>query len=374
MIKRILLSILGILLLFAVIAGIKALQIKEMIDRGAAFQLPPEVITTEEAKVQTWESTHSAIATFKAVQGVTVMAEAPGKIVKIGFEAGSRVEKGALLLQQDISTEQAQLKSAEASVVLAETNLDRNRRLLEQKTVSQSVFDSAEAEYKRAMASVEEIKANIEKKTVRAPFAGRLGIRQVNLGEVINTGQAIVGLQALHPIYAEFSLPQQHSPNATGLKVRFETDALPGEVIEGTISIIDPEARSGTRSVRMQAIVPNLNEQLLPGMFAKATVVKKDQKDVLAIPSTAIMFAPYGDSVYVVEKSTAADGQEGLVARQQLVILGERRGDFVAIEKGLKAGDVVASTGVFKLRNGQPVVVNNELAPENQLNPEPADN
>lgn len=372
MIKRIFLSILGILVIFAAIAGVKALQIKTLIDGAANFKLPPEVITTATADSQIWESSKSAIATFKAVQGVTVMAEVPGKIVTIAFEAGARIEKGDLLVQQDVATEQAQLKAAEASVALAKTTLDRSRRLLAQRTVPQSDFDSADATYKRALANVEEIKTQIGKKTIRAPFSGRLGIREVNLGEVLSAGQTIVTLQSLDPIYAEFSLPQQDAPKRPGQRVRIETDMFPDDPAQGTISVINPVAQANTRSILMQATIANPAERYLPGMFGKAVIIDDQQLNVLAVPSTSVMYAPYGDSVYVVEQ--APDGGEGLIARQQLVILGERRGDFVAINKGLKQGEVIATTGVFKLRNGQAVVVDNSLAPEQKLDPQPADN
>lgn len=375
MIKRIILSILGILILFAAIAGIKALQIQSMIEAGANFQMPPEVVTTASVETQSWESNVSAIASFKAIQGVTIRSELAGKITAIGFEAGTRVEKGDLLVQQDVATERAQLRSAEASVALAKTRLERSRRLLAQRTVPQSDFDTADANYKQAVAQADEIRTVIEKKTVRAPFSGRLGIRLVNLGEVLAGGQEIVSLQSLDPIYAEFSLPQKVAPRNPGQEIRLETDAVPGVVAEGKISVVDPMANEQTRSVRMQATVPNPGEKFLPGMFSKVTVVRDQPKEVLAVPSTAVMFAPYGDSVFVIEEAAGEDGaSKGLVARQQLVILGERRGDFVAVTKGLKIGDVVASSAVFKLRNGISVIVNNDLAPESQLDPNPVDN
>ena len=375
MIKRILLTILGLLVIFAAIAGIKALQIKAMIDQGAKFQMPPEVITSAEVQTQTWESTMSAIGTFKAVQGVMVSAELPGKIQTIDFESGDEVAKGDLLVQQDVSSEQAQLRAAQATVALTKTNLDRSQRLLAQKTVPQSDFDSADAEYKRALANEDEIETVIAKKTIEAPFAGKLGIRQVNLGENIATGQDIVSLQSLDPIYVEFSLPQQYAPSKPGANVRVAVDALPGETVAGKITAINPMANAATRSVTMQATVANPTGKLLPGMFADVTVVADQPNEVLAIPATAIVFAPYGDSVFVVEKKPGENGGEGgLVVRQQLIQIGERRGDFVSITKGLNLGEKVASSGVFKLRNDQAVVIDNTLAPEVSIDPKPEDN
>jgi len=374
MIKRILLTIFGLLVIFAAIAGIKALQIKAMIDQGAKFQMPPEVITAADVQTQTWESTMSAIGTFKAVQGVTISAELPGKIKSISFQSGDEVRQGDLLVQQDVSSEKAQLRAAQASVALTKTNLERSRRLLEQKTVPQSDFDSADAEYKRALANEEEIETVIAKKTITAPFSGKLGIRQVNLGENLAAGQEIVSLQSLDPIYVEFALPQQFAPSEPGDTVRLVIDALPGETVVGKITAINPMANTATRSVTMQATVANPTGKLLPGMFADVTVIHDQPKEVLAIPSTSIVFAPYGDSVFVVEKQPSEDGGDGgLIVRQQLIQIGERRGDFVSITKGLNLGEKVASAGVFKLRNEQPVVIDNKLAPDVSLDPQPED-
>ncbi|BCR04710.1 MexH family multidrug efflux RND transporter periplasmic adaptor subunit [Desulfuromonas versatilis] len=371
MTKRILITLLGLILLIAGIAGIKTLQIRKMIAQGSQFVPPPEIVTTAVAEKDSWESLLTAVGSLEAVRGVTVSAELSGKVVGIEFEAGSTVQKGDILLRQDTSSEKARLPGAEAAVALARSNLDRYRELLQQRVISQAEYDSFSATYKQAVAEADNIRATIEKKTVRAPFGGRLGIRLVNLGQILNEGEAIVSLQAPDPIYANFLLPQQDLTQlGVGMAVRVTTDALPGETIEGTITAINPEVDAATRNIRLQATVPNPGEKLRPGMFASVAVVRPVQDPVLTIPATAVLYAPYSDSVFVVEEKPAEQGAEaGKVLRQQFVRLGRKHGDFVAVASGLEEGETVVSTGVFKLRNGQAVVVDNTLSPEFKLAP-----
>lgn len=366
MFKRIGVAFLGLLVVVGALAGIKAFQIRQMIAHGKNFSPPPEVVTTAVAQKDSWEALLSAIGSLEAVQGVDITAELPGKVVRIAFEPGALVQTGDLLVQQDTSVESAQLRSAEAAVKLAEINLNRARELVASKTVSQSNFDNAEAQFRQAEAQVDHIRALIAKKTLRAPFPGRLGIRYVNLGQVIKEGQALVSLQSLDPIYVNFLLPQQRLAQVhPGLTVRLTTDAYPDQVISGKITVINPEVEAATRNIRIQATVTNTDERLRPGMFAAVAVVLPNRDEVLAIPSTAVLSAPYGDSVFVVEeKKSETNEPSGLQVRQQFVRLGEKKGDFVSVISGIKAGETVVSTGVFKLRNGQAVVVDNNLAPE----------
>jgi len=368
------LALAAVVVLVAVLGGIKGLQIDRMIAHGKQFVPPPEVVTTAVASQQTWESVLAAVGSLTAVQGVTVTAELAGKVVQIDFKPGSLVKAGELLVKQDTSSEEAQLRAAEATVALAKLNLERLGKLLSERTISQSQFDNAEASYKQAVAQADNIRASIAKKTIRAPFAGRLGIRLINLGQVINEGEAIVSLQSLDPIYVNFSLPQQQlSSIQAGLAIRVTTDALPGEVIEGKITAINPQVDAATRTIRVQATVTNPNERLRPGMYANVVVVLPGREKVLAIPATAVLYAPYSDSVFVLEdKPDPNSGQPVKVVRQQFAQLGEKRGDFVAVRSGLKEGDTIVSTGVFKLRNGQTVSVDNSLSPEFQLKPTPA--
>jgi membrane fusion protein, multidrug efflux system len=313
------------------------------------------------------------VGSLEAVQGVIVTAELPGKVERIGFEPGTKVKAGELLLQQDISAETAQLRAAEATLTLANIELDRKRKLLSQKTISRSEYDNAEAQFKQAEAQADNIRAAIKKKTIRAPFSGRLGIRLVNMGQVLKEGEAIVSLQAIDPIFVNFSLPQQQLAQVkTGLVVQVTTDAWPGQVVDGKITAINPQVDAATRNIQMQATVANPEEHLRPGMFVNVAVVLPVRQDVLAIPATAVLYAPYSDSVFVVEeKKEEKNGPSGKIVRQQFVRLGEKRGDFVAITSGLEQGQTVVTTGVFKLRNGQSVVVNNAVTPEFKLNPEP---
>lgn len=372
--KRVIfLTIVGLLLLMGVLGGIKGLQIKSMIAQGHQFVPPPETVTTATVKAESWESLLPAVGSLEAVQGVLVSAELSGKVVHIAFEPGTKVKAGDLLVQQDTASETAQLRSAEATAALSKLNLERAEKLLPDKVISQSDYDNDVAKYKQALAQTDAIRAVIAKKTIRAPFSGRLGIRLVNLGQNLNEGEGIVSLQALDPIFVNFQLPQQQLADIQiGLRVRITSDALHGKIIEGKITAINPQVDATTRNIRVQATVANSHEQLRPGMFVSVNVVLPVKQELLAIPETSILYAPYSDSVFVVEKRRAENGaKEEKVVRQQFVRLGEKRGDFVAIISGLKAGETVVSTGVFKLRNGQSVVVDNRLSPKFKLAPEP---
>ena len=373
MIKRIIITVVGLLVVVGILGGIKGLQIERMIAQGKQFSPPPEPVTTAVAHQETWESLLTAVGSLEAVQGVIVTAELSGKVERIGFEPGTKVKAGELLVQQDISAENAQLRAAEASLTLAKIDLDRKSKLLAQKTISRSEYDNAEAVFKEAAAQADTIRAAVKKKTIRAPFDGRLGIRLINVGQVLKEGDAIVSLQSIDPIFVNFSLPQQQLAQVTsGLTVQVTTDALPGQVVDGKITAINPQVDTATRNIQMQATLANPEERLRPGMFVNVAVVLPARKDVLAIPATAVLYAPYSDSVFVVEeKKEEKNGQPGQVVRQKFVRLGEKKGDYVAVVSGLEEGDTVVSTGVFKLRNGQSVVMDNAVTPEFKLNPEP---
>jgi membrane fusion protein (multidrug efflux system) len=374
--KRIVLALLGVLIVAGLLAGIKALQIGKMIDQGEKFVPPAETVTTYKVQPQQWDAQLNAVGSLTAVQGVTVAAETPGKIVAIAFQPGNSVRAGDLLVRQDTSIEEARLLGAEANVVLAKVTLDRARALLAEQAVAQSEYDTALADHSQAVAEVEQLKAAIAKKTIRAPFSGRLGIRLVNLGQILKEGEPIVSLQTLDPIFADFALPQQSLARLqTGDAVRVTTDAFPGGLFAGKITAINAEVDVATRNIRLQATIANPKEQLRPGMFARVAVGLPGRNEVLALPATAVLYAPYGDSVFIVEEHKDKKSvQGGMVLRQQFVRLGEKRGDFIAAVSGLKAGETVVSTGVFKLRNGQGVVVDNKLAPTFSLEPQPANN
>jgi len=350
---------------------IKRAQFKAM---GATPQImPPSTVTAQAVEPQSWEDAITSTGTLAPVEGVTIAAELAGKVVKIDFEAGSTVQAGDLLVQLDTATEEAQLRAAEASAALAKANLQRAKELRRSNTNSAAELDAADAQALQAAAQVDNIRATIAKKTVKAPFTGRLGLRMINLGQILREGDAITTLQTLDPIYVNFSVPQQDLARLkTGYPVRVTTDAAPKEVFEGKISALNAEVDPITRNIRVQATIPNREKNLRSGMFANVSVTLPEKQDVLAIPATAVMYAPYGDSVFVVEeKKNEATGAMEKVLRQQFVRLGGTKGDFVAVVDGLKSGQTVVTSGVFKLRAGMPVTIDNKLAPHAQLNPHP---
>jgi membrane fusion protein, multidrug efflux system len=373
--KPIIFTVIGLFVLVVVLGGIKYLQIGTMIAQGKQSAPPPETVTSAMVIKDSWESLVTAVGSLDAVQGVSITAEVTGKVAEIAFQPGSKVTTGDLLVQQDISAETAQLRSAEATAALARINFERAEKLLPEKVISQSDYDNNRAKLTQALAEVDNIKAIIAKKTIRAPFAGRLGIRMINLGQVIKEGQAIVTLQSLDPIFVNFQVPQQQLATIQkGLEVRVTSDALAGQVIRGKITAINPEVDAATRNIRVQATLSNPDEQLRPGMYATVAVVLPRKEDVLTIPATAVLYAPYSDSVFVIEEAKGPDGKPaGKTVRQQFVRLGEKRGDFIAVTSGLNLDEAVVSTGVFKLRNGQAVVVDNKLAPQFKLAPEPTE-
>ncbi len=376
MTKRIILTLLGLIIIIGVLAGIKFLQIRHMIDVGSKMVPPPETITATPARLQSWESILTATASVDAVQGVTIAAEQAGKVVKINFTAGEMVQKGAQLAQLDTSAEEAQLRAMESSRNLARTNLRRLAELADQGLISRSEFDTAEADFKQAEAQADNIQAVIDRKIIRAPFSGRLGIRRINLGQILKEGQEIVTLQTLDPVFVNFMLPQQELDRiATGMPARVTVAGSQENNLTGTITAIDPKVDDITRNIRVQATVANAKESLRPGMFVNVAVILPQPEKVVTIPGTAVLYAPYGDSVFIVEdKKDEKSGKDVKMLRQQFVRLGEKRGDFTAVLSGLKEGEMVASTGVFKLRNGQAVVVDNSHAPAFEMQPKPENN
>ena len=375
MIRKILLAVFIVLLVLGGLAGVKALQIKKLIADGKSFAPPPESVSSALVREEKWQDTLTSIGSVVAVQGVTVSPEIPGIIREISFESGAVVSQGDLLVRLDTSLEEAQLRALQAQEELAQLNLTRERTLRSQNMVSQAELDAAESTLKQTQGNADAIRATIQKKTIRAPFAGRLGIRLVNLGQYIDTGKPIVSLQSLTPIYADFSLPQQELARLkTGMRVRVTTDTYPDRQFEGTLTAINPDLDPSTRSVGLQATFANPDQLLRPGMFARAEVLLPEEQPVLVIPATAVLSATYGDSVYVIESKPGKDnGKPQLVVRQQFIRTGGARGDFVSVESGLKVGERIVSAGIFKLRNGMAVIESNELAPKSDLAPRPSD-
>jgi membrane fusion protein (multidrug efflux system) len=372
--RKIIAAVLLVLLVLGGLAGVKFLQIRKLMAAAQGAAQPPESVSSVVARDEKWQETLDAIGSITAVQGVNVTPEVAGTVSEIAFEAGAVVARGDLLVRLDTSSEEAQLRAIEAQADLARITADRLRVLRTEKTVSQSELDTAEATLKQAQANADAIRAAIDKKTIRAPFAGRLGIRLVHLGEYLDTGKPIVPLQSLSPVYADFSLPQQELARLkTGMPVRVSTDTYPDRQFEGVLTAINPNLDPSTRSVGLQATFENPGQLLRPGMFARVAVLLPEEQKVLVIPATAVLSAPYGDSVYVIESKPGPDGNPALMVRQQFIRSGRARGDFIAVESGLKPGERIVSAGIFKLRNGMVVVENNELVPKASQTPRPKD-
>ena len=373
--KRIALSILLLAAIAGILGGIKYLQIERMVAQGNEFAPPPATVTVAAVEEMNWETRLTAVGSLKAVQGVIVTAELTGKVVQIAFEPGAFVNAGDLLVQQDISSERAQLRAAEATLALNRANHDRAKELRSEQVVTQAAYDQALANLKQARAEIDRVQAVINKKTIQAPFAGRLGIRSIDLGQIIKEGDPIVSLQSLNPIFVNFLLPQQQLARLEkGLAVRVRADVLEGAAINGTITAINPQVEADTRNIRIQATLQNDDEKLRPGMFVSVEVLLTGKTQVLTIPATAVLYAPYSDSVFIVEEvERQGEAPPAKQLRQQFVRLGASQGDFVSVLEGLQAGQQVVSTGVFKLRNGQKVVVNNKLTPSFQTEPRPYD-
>ena len=376
MAKRIFFSLLLVMIIIGGLTGIKSLQIKSMIAQGESYIPPPEPVTTIETRSDMWGTGLTAVGTLKSMQGIDITAEISGKVVLINFESGAYVKAGQVLIQQDFSLEGAQLRSAEAAVAIARLTQQRSLKLLPDNVIPRADYDNAEAKLEQTMAQADAIRAIIAQKTIKAPFSGRIGLRQVSLGQILNPGDLIVTLQSLDPIYVEFQLPQRHLEQLkTGMQVRVTTDEVsdsPTNPVGGILTAIQPEIDPSTRTIRLQATLSNKDEWLRPGMFVNVTLALPDRKQVLAVPTTAILNAAYGDSVYIVEQDKQAQGAAPTyLVRRQFVKTGEKRGDFVEVIEGLSAGQQVVSTGVFKLRNNQSVVIDNTLAPEFKYMPDP---
>ena len=367
---------LAICLLIAIggfVFGIKVLQIGKMM--STPMVMPPTTVSSAVVKEEDWAPTLSAIGSVSAVQGAVVSTELGGVVAEINFQSGGVAKKGDVLMRLDSSAEEAQLHTAEAELELAKANLDRERDLAVRKVVSKQELDTAQSTFGQKQGAVDNMRAFITKKQIRAPFDGMLGIRQVNVGQMINSGQQVVQLTALDRVYVDFALPQQNLPQlAAGYEARVHADSLPGREFKGKVTAINSMVDNVTRNISLQATFDNPDHELHPGMFVKVEVILPNKSKTLVIPGSAVSYAPYGNSVFVIDnKKDPKTGKESQSLRQAFVRIGEARGDFVAVTDGLKAGDVVVSTGVFKLRNGMPVVINNDLAPKPQLNPRPID-
>jgi membrane fusion protein (multidrug efflux system) len=351
---------------------VKYRQIDAAVKNAANFQPPPEAVTTIVAQQEQWPATLTAIGTVVAVQGVTVAADLPGVVDRIDFDSGKSVHQGDVLVELDTRQERAQLTAAEAQRDLARVNFDRLQGLVKDGVISQAEYDQAEAQRRATEARVQEIRATIARKIIRAPFSGSLGLRQVNLGQYLAAGSPVVPLQSLRPIYVNFGIPQEAARQAqVGRRVRITADDLPGVALEGRVTAIDSVLDERTRNVQVQATLANGDGKLHPGMFVKAELAIGAARPVLTMPASSISYAPYGDSVFVVTDLKDRTGRTYRGVRQQFVKVEGMRGDQVGVVSGVNPGDEVVTSGTFKLRNGAAVQVNNKVQPGNNPAPKP---
>lgn len=375
-----LLFFLGALILFgALVSGlgfVKFTQIQTLITKvkSGAFAPPPTAVTTEVAKRSRWQPTLESVGTVTAVNGVTVSTDLAGIVREIAFESGNKVRAGDLLVRLDTTQEEAQLHQAESDRDLATITLRRDKDLLDKHAIAQSELDNAQSVFLRTQAAVDQYKALIARKTLRAPFDGVAGIRQVNLGQYLKEGDSVVALQAFDPIYVNFSLPQQDLAKlSVGEPIALKVDAFGDRTFGGKITAINSMVDQATRNVQIQATLANPDWLLRPGMFAKVSVLMSNLQDVIAIPATAIHYAPYGDSIFIISEMKDQTGKAYQGVREQFVKLGQSKGDMIAVTSGLKPGEQVVTSGVFRLKSGMPVMVNNKIKPDEELAPTPVD-
>jgi membrane fusion protein (multidrug efflux system) len=372
---RYVIVILGLVLLIGGLVAIKGSQIGMLIGMGEAMKKsgpPPEVVSTTPATKQVWEKTLSAVGSVVTAKGVALSNDAPGLVSRIHFESGDTVKQGAVLVELDTSVERAQLASLQAKRELAQISVKRSTALATSGAVAQSQVDADASSFKSLSADAGALSAQISRKVIRAPFSGKLGIRQVNLGQYLSPGTTVTTLEAEKAIFVDFSLPQQDLDKLrSGMTVRAMQSGSSQALGEGTISAIDPAVDPMTRTIKVRASLAANEDQLRPGMFLRVEVVLPEKADVVAVPQTAIVHASYGDSVFVGEDKPGPDGKPRKVARQQFVKVGATRGDFISVLDGITAEQEVVSAGAFKLRNGIPLTVNNQGGPQPSLNPHP---
>jgi membrane fusion protein, multidrug efflux system len=369
--KAILVPIFSLVAIVLVIVGLKAAQFGYMDAVAQSTPAPSETISIFEATEQAWNETYTAVGTVEASEGIEVTAEVAGKVKEIHFKSGDQVKKGTVLLIQESGNEQGQLSAAEARLRLAKSNYERLLQLRQNNTVSQSELDTAVQQMESAEGEVVNLKTTLEKKIVRAPFDGRLGIRKVDLGEDLQVGKEIISLQATNSVRINFPVPQFWLVKMSrGLPLSVKLGDGSDTKIDGQITAVGADINPVTRNALVQSILINDKNLLIPGMAVEVTVTLAEPQSVLAVPSSAVIYAPFGDTVFVIEEN---DNKQ-LIARQQFVRLGRARGDFVEIAEGIKVGDKVASAGAFRLNNGQLVTITDLPVPEYSTTPKPKDN
>ena len=363
---RMLVMLLLTALVFGAIFGFKAFG-RHMMNSHFEAPPPPVAIATAEVRAYRWPRVLNSVGTFRARDGARLAAEVDGVVAAIRFESGQSVAAGQVLLELEAGVEQGRVAALAAELKLARLERERYRELASRRLVPQSEADLRDSAYERLAAQLAAERALLARKHVRAPFAGRLGIRQISLGDYLKAGDPVVSLQSVDPIHLDFSLPERvQGQVAVGMRVEAELDAWPGQRFSGAIAAIEPEIDAGTRNFRLRAEFANADGRLMPGAFARVRVQAGAAHEVLAVPMTAVRHEPFGDSVFVLN---ATDG--GLVVRQRFVDTGVAQGDLIAIERGLEAGETIAAAGLLKLRNEALVVVNNDILPSAEADPEP---
>jgi membrane fusion protein (multidrug efflux system) len=366
---------LGLTLVLVFVIGTKKRQFDAMKAAGQQRAPRTESVATFIATQQTWPEQLHAVGSIEPIQGVRLDAEMGGVVRAINFANGQQVDAGEVLVQLDVAVEQAQLRAHEATARLAEVEFKRATTLRESGNVPQSQLDRARADLEKADAEVHNLKAIIERKTIRAPFSGRVGIRQINLGQYVAQGAPIVTLQSYQQVFVNFTLPQQALARLSpDLPLTLRSDVYPEQIFDGRLTAISPEIDPITRTVQLQGTLDNPQGRLRAGLFVKVTLTLPDDNPVLVVPATAIVYAPYGNTIYKVDtQPDPAANSARTVAQQSFIRIGKRRGDFVSVLEGVEAGDEVIAAGAFKLRNGAPIQINNDLTPTPELAPDPKD-
>ncbi len=374
MTKRMIIMLLIVGVLFGGIFGFKMVQAR-MMKKYMKFQIPPATVTAIKAELQSWQPQLKAVGSLRAVRGVDVTSEISGLVRSIEFKSGDTVTTGQVLVQLNADADIAQLQALQAAADLANTTYERDKKQFEVQAVSQAALDAEAADLRSKLAQVAQQKALVDKKTIRAPFSGKLGISTVNLGQYVTPGDKIVTLQELNPLYVDFYLPQQElSRTKRGQPVVVGTDTYPGRTFSGKITVINPKVDPETRNFQVEATIFNPRHELLPGMYATVDVRAGAVQRYLTVPQTAVTYSPYGDTVFIVhEKGKGPDGKPLLIVQQAFITVGSTRGDQVAILTGVKEGDLVATSGQLKLKNGSAVIINNTVQPTNEEAPKPED-
>lgn len=373
MIKRMLIMLVLVGAVLGGLFGFKGFVNGKIKEAMAGMANTPQTISAAKATSSDWQPTIDAVGSLRAVRGADLSLEVPGVVEEILFNSGDEVQAGQVLLRLRAEDEIAKLQSLEATAQLAQITYDRDVKQFKAQAISQAVVDNDEANLRNAKAQVAQQKAIVDKKTLRAPFAGKLGLRQVDLGQFLSAGTVIATLQSLDPIFVDFLLPQQAVAQlSVGAKVEAKVDAFPDRVFTGKITAINPKIETASRNVQVRATLPNADQKLLPGMFATVQLETGAAQHLVTLPQTAVSYNPYGSLVYLVDDK-GSDGKSQLTVRQVFVTTGATRGDQVAILKGVADGDMVVTSGQVKLRNGVPVVVDNKVVPKNDPAPKIVD-